>query len=313
MGSCFVDSIGNRLLQNKFHCLLNPFGTLYSPASIFQMLYLLQGTADNLDDWNFHSEGIFGNWLFATDFMSESFETVKQKTHSAFLSAKSFLEESEVIFLTFGTTHYYMVKNPGQKLVVSNCLKQPARLFEEHIPSLDEVVELGTAFFRSILEQKPNLNIVLTVSPYRYMKYGLHENNLSKSVLLLACSKWQELFSENILYFPSFEIVQDELRDYRFYAEDMLHPSPVAVDYIWQQLQDNWMTKATQDFIRDWEPLCKALKHQLKGVHPEKEKLFLQKTLANLVYLREKYPNLALENEIGALRREIDRINKFEI
>lgn len=196
-----------------------------------------------------------------------------------------------VAFLTLGTNHVYVEKATGQ--IVDNCQKRPQSLFDEQILSVAEC----TAYLEKAVTRLKALNagihVVLTVSPIRYRKYGYHESQLSKATLLLAAEAVVK--SEHaVCYFPAYEIVNDELRDYRFYQPDMLHPSQQTVDYLWERLVDSCFSLSAKEFLKEWEPVKEALGH--KPFHPESEeyKLFMNKTMLKVQQLKEKYANFAL-------------------
>ena len=306
LGSCFSDEIGNKMILNKFHCIVNPFGTLYSPSSVFQILQILLNNESDIQQYSFENDGIFSNWLFSTTFSSPDQERCTNKIKKVYDVVSKSLDSLDCLFLTWGTPYFYTLKNTD--FVVSNCLKQSKDLFDVHIASVGELVAKGIDVFKELFERRRNLHIVQTVSPYRYLNYGLHENNLCKSTLLLFSDALCKEFPQNVSYFPSFEILQDELRDYRFYASDMLHPSQQAVEYVWDLLKDNWMSSATQQFIEEWTNIRKSLEHRFLGVNVTAQLTFLEKLLESMVLLGKKYANLAVENEIQTVQEQIKQL-----
>ena len=230
LGSCFSDSIGDKLMNAGFDCVANPFGALYNPLSIMNALSMkddefYRWTQKSCDDLNFD-----------------------QVIHTI-----------DVFVLTFGTAWVYELKETGH--VVANCKKQPETLFSRRRITIDEIVEKYAQFIENAVV--PNHKTILfTVSPIRHKKDGLHENQLSKSILLLAIDCLCKAYPNNCYYFPSYEIMLDELRDYRFYADDMLHPSQVAVQYIWECFQQTYFSPKTIEFIEQFEHLNRILHHQ---------------------------------------------------
>lgn len=195
-----------------------------------------------------------------------------------------------VVFFTLGTNHVYRLKETGE--IVDNCQKRPARLFLEEELAIDECVGYLKRAADCLALRNPSVRIVLTVSPIRYAKYGFHESQLSKSVLLLAADRCTREV-ERCSYFPAYEIVNDELRDYRFYREDMLHPTAQAVEYIWQRLVETRFSQRAKCFLDEWKPVKEALAH--KPFHPESEEYrkFMDKTMLKVQALSEKYPTFA--------------------
>ena len=201
-------------------------------------------------------------------------------------------DEVDMAVLTLGTNHIYILRETGE--VVDNCQKRPQRLFEERAMTVQQVTDSLCHTISLLRSRWSQVRIILTVSPIRYKKYGFHGSQLSKSTLLLATAEVERLF-DRVYYFPSYEIMNDELRDYRFYAEDMLHPSAQAVDYIWEQFSACYFSQATQTFLQEWRPVKLALNH--RPLHPESEEYqaFLASAHAKAQSLAEKYPGFALD------------------
>ena len=256
VGSCFADSIGQRFLEDKFRATVNPFGTMYNPASVLHTVERYEG-------------------------------------------------KPRITFITLGTNHVYRLKETGE--IVDNCQKRPAALFQEEQLSVDECADYLRRTVDLLRRRRTDVQIVFTVSPIRYRKYGYHGSQLSKATLLLAIEKvissWQLAFSQQptansqqpVSYFPAYEILMDELRDYRFYADDMLHPSSLAVEYIWQQLVAHYFSDAAKEFLREWAPLKAALNHRPFNPDSADYRQFMQQTEARIAELARKYPGLQVE------------------
>ena len=198
-----------------------------------------------------------------------------------------------VAVFTLGTNHVYRLRETGE--IVDNCMKRPQRLFQEEKLSIADCAGYLRQAIDILLRHQPQIHIILTVSPIRYAKYGYHESQLSKATLLLACESVEQTYPRQVTYFPSYELVNDELRDYRFYAEDMLHPNDQAVSYIWERLGDTYFSSATRQYLEAWRPVKEALRH--KPFHPESEayQTFMKKTREQLEILKQKYPMMADE------------------
>ena len=191
-----------------------------------------------------------------------------------------------VAFLTLGTNHVYILKETGE--IVDNCRKRPQRLFVERELTIDECTEYLERAVGILLGRNPDIHIVLTVSPIRYAKYGYHESQLSKSVLLLAADRLVREY-DCVTYFPAYEIVNDELRDYRFYNSDMLHPSDQTVEYIWERLSAVYFSDDTRRFVEEWRPIREALGHRPFNPDSQEYKSFLQKTEARAREFERKW------------------------
>ena len=196
-----------------------------------------------------------------------------------------------VAFLTLGTNHVYILKETGE--IVDNCRKRPARLFHEEELTVDECAEYLQKAVDILNSRNKDVQVVVTVSPIRYAKYGYHGSQLSKATLQLAADKLVKA-NANCTYFPAYEIVNDELRDYRFYREDMLHPTDQAVEYIWQRLQETYLSNSAKDFIEKWKPLKEAIRHRPFNPDGAEYKAFANKTKENIAKLRLLYPLLPL-------------------
>ena len=201
-----------------------------------------------------------------------------------------------VVFLTLGTNHVYRLKETGE--IVDNCQKRPASLFTEEELSVEACADYLQQTIDILRQKNPQVHIVLTVSPIRYRKYGYHESQLSKATLLLAVdmviSRLSPLASHLLNYFPAYEIVNDELRDYRFYKEDMLHPSDQAVEYIWQRLSEVYLSAEAKAFLKEWAPLKAVLNHKPFDPDSEDYRALMDKTMLKVAALQKKYPNFAV-------------------
>lgn len=207
---------------------------------------------------------------------------------------QSIEDAPRVAFLTLGTNHVYILKETGE--IVDNCRKRPARLFHEEELTVDECAEYLQKAVDILYSRNKDVQVVVTVSPIRYAKYGYHGSQLSKATLQLAADKLVKA-NVNCTYFPAYEIVNDELRDYRFYREDMLHPTDQTVEYIWQRLQETYLSNAAKDFIESWRPLKEAIRHRPFNPEGAEYIAFANKTKENIAKLRLQYPLLPLTPE----------------
>ena len=238
VGSCFADAIGRQLRSNMFATIINPYGVMYNPASIYHTV---------------------------------------MRTDCA----------PRVVVMTLGTNHVYRLIETGE--IVDNCRKRPARLFQEEELIVEECCDYLQKAVDILVGRNSQVRVILTVSPIRYAKYGYHESQLSKATLLLAADAMVRR-NDCCCYFPAYEIVNDELRDYRFYKEDMLHPSEQAVEYIWQRLSEVYLSDAAKKFLAEWEPLRKALAHRPFNADGEEYRRFVDATRQKIEELRSRYP-----------------------
>ena len=288
LGSCFADNIGAKFEEHYFQTTINPYGTLYNPASIakavLDMGYGLSGMG--LVEYN----GLWHSMMHHGTYSGVDKEEVIARCEESRIQMREALQQASTVIVTFGTAWVYEYEGE----VVSNCHKLPANRFVRRRLTVEEIVEM----WQPILAAMSDKHWIFTVSPIRHVKDGLHENQVSKSILLqavdilISMSHTLSLSSPSscISYFPSYEIMLDELRDYRFYAEDMVHPSQVAVDYIWQRFVDTYMTVETQNEMRALHQLWRDRHHRM--LHPESPEAqqFAAHIKTRLQELQPRYP-----------------------
>lgn len=198
--------------------------------------------------------------------------------------------------LTLGTNHVYILKETGE--IVDNCRKRPQRLFDERELSVEECEGYLTQAVDVLRSRRADVRVIVTVSPIRYAKYGYHGSQLSKATLLLAADRLVSRYRGAVTYFPAYEIVNDELRDYRFYADDMLHPSALAVEYIWQRMADTFFSDSTRAFLREWAPLKKGLAHRPLDPDGDDYRAFRSRLHAAIADLARRYPDMPAEEAL---------------
>lgn len=272
--------------------------------SIAQSLSLFTDGNENIfERYLFEHNGLWNSWLHSGEFAATTRSECLEKIVRRFTSWRKLLAKAHALIITFGTNRCYNKDIDGSAAVVANCHKVPEREFGIHDATVNEIIAAYSELLPRLFEVNNQLQVLFTVSPYRYAKYGFHGSNLSKSVLLLAVDGIIKRFSNQCFYFPSYEIVIDELRDYRFYASDMLHPSQQAVDYIFERFKDYAFTDEARTFVQEWQKIVNALNH--RPYHPETKeyRAFVEKTQACLVALSKKYANLAVGNEVNMLKQ----------
>ena len=239
LGSCFADEMGEQMHRRGLHVTSNPFGTLYNPLSIAQAINLQISESSNLPMIN--HDGLWHSMAHHGAFSRPNKEDAEQAVRGSIEAMQNALAEATVVIVTFGSAWVYEME--GQ--IVANCHKMPESYFSRRRLSVDEIVEA----WRPIVDRYPDKHWLFTVSPIRHIRDGLHENQLSKATLLMAVEQLTSLWgrSGGVSYFPSYEIVLDELRDYRFYADDLVHPSALAVNYIWERFTEVFCTPQTRN------------------------------------------------------------------
>ena len=266
LGSCFAENIGTKLQEAFFLTFINPFGVMYNPMSVAQCIRHLLSEKEFTATDLFQSGSLWNSLAHSSTFSATTADEALQKINSRLLAARYFLHETNVMMITLGTAWVFeLVEN---RKIVSNCHKLPASRFTRRRLSVDEIINEFTEVFGLLRNSYPGLKFIFTVSPIRHWKDGAHENTVSKSTLHLAVDALEKQF-DFVHYFPAYEIMMDELRDYRFYASDMLHPSDVAVDYIWQRFGDTYFSSETLNLKKELERLRADLNH--RPLHPETE------------------------------------------
>lgn len=282
VGSCFADEVGQRFVRGGLEAMVNPFGTLYNPASIAVNLLralsekevelprssIIPSVGASISTWGTpvdrcgarrltgvghtvfeDAEGRWHSWLHHSSFSSTDVATVVERINSTTHRVADFLRGADVLIVTLGTAIIYRLKETG--MLVANCHKQPDSLFVRERLNAYDIVDQWQMLLQLLESVNPNLKVIFTVSPIRHKRDGYHVNQISKGILLQAVDEIVngQLPNSKCGYFPSYEIMMDELRDYRFYADDMIHPSTQAVEYIWQRFQDTYFDNKTKDVV----------------------------------------------------------------
>ena len=303
-GSCFADNMGKRLTENKFTCDMNPYGTLYNPMSIATAIReLLTGKQYNINDLTFNN-GQWFSYMHHSIFSSPDKSTCLQHINSHLSTSREFLTKANWILLTWGSAWVYRLNATQQ--IVGNCHKMPDKEFTRFRLSIDDIVTEYVKLIADIRILNPKVKFIFTVSPIRHAKDGMHGNQLSKSTLLLAIDEICRVSNE-CQYFPSYEIMMDELRDYRFYADDMLHPTSLAVNYIWECFSETYFTPSTKNILQSWDKIRKGLTHRPFDSNSDSYQRFLREILLKIELLKEKMPYLDVENEIKICQAQLKK------
>jgi len=298
VGSCFTNNIGNKLKEDKFDLNINPFGILFNPISaakaIDDCIYQNFVTEDDLiqhnEQWvSLHHHSSLG---------APSKQEALSKINNNIKASEEYYTKGDFLILTFGTAWVYKLKETND--YVANCHKMPATLFEKKLLSIDEIVETYTFKLKEWRIKNPRLKILLTISPVRHWKDGATENNQSKAVLQLAIMQLVNKL-DSVFYFPSYEIVLDELRDYRFYTSDMLHPNELAVNYIYEKFEETLFSPSTKTLNMEIRKIKRAVKHKPFNFNSESHQKFIRNTKNKIAVLEKKYPFLSFEDEYKLL------------
>lgn len=299
MGSCFTEQIGNRLQSYKFDILQNPNGILFNPVSISHAIETYISNKQFTEDDLFFNNELFGSWLHHTQFSGIDKIEVLNEINISQSKAHSFLKKANWLVLTLGSAFIYeRVGSPDNSYssVVANCHKIPADKFNRRLLTSTEVTQILKDISDKFYKFNPTLKIVFTISPVRHLREGFVENNRSKAALIEAVHSLTN--EENIFYFPSYELVIDDLRDYRFYAEDLVHPNYAATKYIWEKFVPACIDKASQDIIDEMREINSAFAHKPFNKNSKAHQSFLAKYLSKTKELKRKFPYINFEKEI---------------
>lgn len=314
-GSCFADNISAQFAERKFKVMANPFGTVYNPISLASQAKAIAEGKVFKDKDVFKDErcdGLWHSWDAHSSLSGHTSEECIDKLNAATELARDFLQKADIVFVTLGTSFVYFLKGNGEP--VSNCHRQDPNLFTRRMISVEEATDSIQETVTSFRLLNPNTSIVLTVSPLRHMSDGAHNNTLSKATLQLAINNvLLEIATVATLprndnvsrvsagvfieYFPSYEIVMDELRDYRFYESDMVHLSRTAEEYIFERMADTYCSEITRGHIAQVEKFLKGARHRIQDESSPATQDFLKKINAQAAQLETEIPGLNLSDE----------------
>ena len=290
-GSCFSENIGEKFKYFKFQSAQNPFGILFHPLAIENLI------TNAINEKVYTEEDIFffneqwHSYDAHSKLSSPSKETLLNELNKQVELTHTNITESSHIIITLGTAWVY--RHIASDRIAANCHKVPQKQFLKELLTIDEVFNSLQAITTLVKSVNKDASIIFTVSPVRHLKDGFTNNTLSKAHLISAIHSFLAQPSVNkCKYFPSFEIMLDELRDYRFYAEDMLHPNQLAIDYIWEKFKSVWITKESFITLQEIEQIQKDLAHKPFNPNSEKHKQFLQKIAAKKKQLQQKFSHI---------------------
>jgi len=294
MGSCFSDYIGTRMQNSKFKVCHNPFGVIFNPVSIGNgILQLLQKERFVEADLNFNNE-LWFSYSHSTKFSDTNKLKCLNKINVGFEKAKNAILKADVLLLTLGTSWVYELKENGK--VVANCHKIPSEKFNRSFSSVENTYDILYNAISQLRKSNGSVKIVFTVSPIRHWKDGAIGNQRSKAALILAIAKLQEEIKQ-VFYFPAYEIFMDEFRDYRYYAEDMLHPSALAVELVWDRFTDIFFNSDTQKTLKEVRKVITSFEHRPMHTSTKAYSKFLSDLEKKIKMLVQTYPFLDFSKE----------------
>jgi hypothetical protein len=286
LGSCFSENIGDKLSYFKFQSTQNPFGILFHPKAIENLITnAINKKVYSSDDLMYQNE-VWHSFDAHSSLSSANKNALLSKLNSAISLTSKKLEEASHIIITIGTSWVYRFIETDT--IVANCHKIPQKKFLKELLTVTEITEILEAIIVLLKSVNKDINITFTVSPVRHLKDGFTENTQSKSHLITAIHT--VINEQNVSYFPSYEIMMDELRDYRFYAEDMIHPNKTAINYIWEKFVDTWFSEETNSTMKEIDEIQKGILHRPFHENSEQHQKFLLKLEQKKSILQKRLP-----------------------
>jgi len=290
LGSCFAVNMAEKFDYFKFENSCNPFGILFHPLAIGKLIdFAVSGKQFTEKDIFFHNE----RWHCFdahSDLSNSSKDELIANLNAIVTAAKSKLQDASHIIITYGTSWVY--RNLESNAIVANCHKVPQAAFSKEILSVATIEKSIQNTLDLIQKINPNVNFIFTVSPVRHLKDGFVENQFSKAHLISAIHQTINDKPQTINYFPSYEIMMDELRDYRFYAEDMIHPNSVAIDYIWQRFSETCISEESHSIMKEVETIQKGLQHRPFNSNSQSHQQFSSKLRDKMLKLQKQFPQI---------------------
>jgi hypothetical protein len=299
VGSCFSEVIGGQLTDNKIQCLCNPYGTVFNPSSIFKLISHSLQNQPVFKHLFLENNGIWQHYDFHSKFYGNSKEELERELNTTHKNVNQFLRKANFLVITLGSSIVHQLRENRQ--VVSNCHKTPATSFKKEMLSVQEILLRFRLMYDALKMQNNKIKILLTVSPVRHTRETLQLNSVSKSILRIACYHLEQDF-EDVHYFPSYEIMMDDLRDYRFYATDMIHPNEQAEQYIFEKFAQTYYTDELTSFLKEWNKLKMSINHRPIQTDTPAHQKFLVDLLEKLDVLSKK---IDVSNEIEIVRAQL--------
>lgn len=294
VGSCFTEQIGTKLLNHKFSVLGNPNGILFNPVSVVKSVssYIKNKQYSNSD--LFYQNECWNSWEYHSRFSHPDAEACLQGINESQSNAHAFLKKADWLLITLGSAFVYELDNAA---VVANCHKVPADKFKKRLLTVEEIQKDFRKLIEELMLFNPGLKIIFTISPVRHLRDGFVENNRSKATLIQAVHHLVEN-NNNCFYFPAYELIIDDLRDYRFYAEDMVHPNHAATNYVWEKFVAACIEEPSQQLMKEIAVIVAAKNHKPFNPYSEQHNKFLQNNLEKVNKLQQQFPYIDFEKEV---------------
>lgn len=304
LGSCFAENIAQKLAENKFQFFLNPFGIQYNPYSLGQSILRLLHPRPYTDEDVFFANERWQSFDFHSKMASPEKTTALHQMNQSLRQAVNFLDQTQLIILSLGTA--FVFEHIERQRIVANCHKIPNKAFIRKKINLEDTIKYLKGPLEELFQRYPQLHVLLTVSPIRHIKDGHIDNQRSKSTLLLATEQLEKTF-KNVYYFPSYEFMMDDLRDYRFYDLDLIHPHPLAIEYIWKNFCHALMDPSSLNLMARITPIMKASQHRPFNAQSQKHQVFVKQQLQKITLLEQSFEHLDLNMEKSIFHQQLNK------
>ena len=306
IGSCFSENIGERLLNYKFSIMVNPYGILFNPISIAHSLQQIIDNQEFSESDIFYHNHRWQSFYHHGRFANVDKESCLSDINTSISQANQYIQHLDYLILTLGTANVFEHKQSNQ--IVANCHKIPNNEFERKRLSINEITTAFEPIFNQLKTINPNLKIIFTVSPVRHIRDGLVENQRSKATLLLAVDELVKRY-DFVSYFPAYELVLDDLRDYRFFKEDMIHPSKLAIDYVWDYFSETYFSEKTNELNHQMDKIIQAKNHRPFDENSENHQKFIQNQIQKIYQLKKQFAFLNFEKELNWFKEKLIQVN----
>lgn len=296
LGSCFSEHIGEKLSSYHFQVCSNPTGTLYNPCSIALALSRIISEKPYTRDDIFYHQGLYKSWDHHSRFSHPDPDVTLKSMNDQLSTAIDFYKKLDFLLITPGTSSVFYLSE--DKRAVANCHKFPQSHFFQELMTPDSIVGTFSSIFEVLLTANPSLTIGFTVSPVRYLQESLHKNQVSKSHLMAAIYALEKKYKQ-VYYFPAYEIMIDELRDYRFYNQDLIHPNDTAISIIWERFQMAYLSKRSIAFVKEYTPVLKAREHRVQYPGLDSTKAFAFSQVKKIEQLQSDFQEIDLSDDLS--------------
>ncbi len=303
LGSCFAETVAAKLAAHNFNIAINPTGILFNPESIAALLNRMINDQPFIDDDLFEHDGEWKSFSHHSRYSGVNKSAVLSNMNTSLINAKSKLSDNSILMITFGTAFVFRDISIGK--VVANCHKVPASQFTREKLSVEDIVDRWESLIIKLKTVYPDIKMIFSISPVRHLRDDATENSLSKAILRCAVEKLKDRF-DFVHYFPAFELMTDDLRDYRFYADDMVHPSTGAIEYVFEAFSKSCLDVRSQEFMERYKSIISAKHHELRSENKAAVNKFISSQIALVNSLAKDFPEVNLDDDLRLFNQMLE-------